>query len=90
MSDSYSTQGAPDPAALAASLAGVAVEPDNVPTRFLTLVAGALTVVVIGGVLLAIALFNHEKAAQFEAKGYGNIDQAPHAMPAPAAPAQAQ
>ncbi len=90
MSDSHSTQGAPDQAALAASLAGVAVEPDNVPTRFLTLVGAALTVVVIGGVLLAITLFNHEKAAQFEAKGYGNIDQAPHVMPKTEGPVSAQ
>jgi len=65
------------PAPSAADLAGIHVEPDNVPTRFLAILAGGITIVVVGMVMAGIALFNAEKAAQFEAKGYGDIDHIP-------------
>ena len=67
----------PPSAPSAADLAGISVEPDNVPTRFLAIVGGALTIVVVGMVMIGIALFESERAAQFEAKGYGDIDHIP-------------
>ena len=62
----HSSPSGPD----AADLAGIDVEPDNVPTKMLTMLAGAITVVVVALVFLAIALFDAEKAHQLESKGY--------------------
>lgn len=59
----------------ASDLGNIQVEPDNVPTRFLTILAGGITVVVIGLVFLAIALFDMEKASQLESKGYADVDR---------------
>ena len=59
----------------AADLGNIQVEPDNVPTRFLTVLAAALTVVVVALVSLAIFLFDMEKANQLEAKGYSGAER---------------
>lgn len=59
----------------AADLGNIQVEPDNVPTRFLTVLAAALTVVVVALVSLAIFLFDMEKANQLEAKGYSGVER---------------
>ncbi len=59
----------------AADLGDIKVEPDNVPTRFLTVLAGALTVVVVALVALAIFLFDMEKANQLESKGYSDAER---------------
>ena len=56
-------------------LGDIQVEPDNVPTRFLTVIAGALTVVVVALVCLGIFLFDMEKANQLEAKGYSGAER---------------
>ena len=69
----------PTAAPTAEDLAGIDVEPDNVPTKFLTILAAAITVVVVAMVFLAITLFDAEKAAQLEAKGYGDIERIPAA-----------
>ena len=72
-----SSSSSPAASPAAADLAGIDVEPDNVPTKFLTILAAAITVVVVAMVFLAITLFDAEKAAQLEAKGYGDIDRIP-------------
>ena len=59
----------------AADLGDIQVEPDNVPTRFLTILGAVLTVVVVCFVCLAIFLFDMEKANQLEAKGYSGVDR---------------
>ncbi len=58
------------------ALAKIGVEPDDVPTKFLTYVAGGLTVTVILMVGFTYALFKHTVAEELAAKGYDVTESA--------------
>ena len=59
-----------------AELAKIGVEPDNVPTKFLTYVSLGLTVTVILMVGFTYWFFKHTVAQELAAKGYDVTEQA--------------
>lgn len=50
----------------------IEVEPDTVPTAMLAKLAGAVTIVIVGLVVLAVQLFNAQLASELTAKGYAD------------------
>lgn len=45
-------------------------EPDDIPVRFLTIIAGGLTLVTVILIAVAVWAFNTTRASEMEAKGY--------------------
>jgi hypothetical protein len=57
-------------------VAGIGVEPDDMPTRFLTILAAFLTAGVVLSVLFVIGLFKLTVAAELKSKGYAESESA--------------